>query len=220
MKKWLAFGSLVGVSSFLVYNLNFKSKGKLQTLTILSEKKMLEILEKIKSEYRSQFTMFQKHFRSSRRKLQKNSREYSDAVSIAYNNLPSILNSSIDEVLKEFNVDREIFDNSWKLLKNEQIICEAFEDIKIITFTGYPKKEIGTETLNEVLEFCKTKLENEYINNENLQMTVSVLEDDIKDLYGFEIEDLEKTYLAYIDVLPDYESIFQAVREAKYVAEF
>ena len=62
MKKWLAFGSLLGASSLVVYNLNFKSKGKTQTLTILSEKKMIEVLERIKIEYRTQFFMFQKHF--------------------------------------------------------------------------------------------------------------------------------------------------------------
>jgi hypothetical protein len=219
MKKWLAFGSLLGASSLVVYNLNFKSKGKTQTLTILSEKKMIEVLEKIKIEYRTQFFMFQKHFRSNRRKLQRNSKEYAETVNIAYSSLPNILNQSINEVLKELNIDREIYDNSWKLLKNEQSVCEAFEDLKIITSTGNLKKDIGVEVTQEALEHCKSKFESEY-GHDNLHITVSLLEDEIKDQSGFESEDLEKAYLIYNELAPDYDSIFDAFREAKYVSEF
>lgn len=190
----------------------------MQTLVILSEKKMLEVMEKIKSEYRTKFYMFQKHFRTNRRKLQKNSREYAEAVHLAYSSLPNILNTSINEVLKEMSIEREIFDNSWKLLKNEASVCEAFEDVKLLTSTGYLKKDIALETAQEALEHCKSRFDGDF-NHENLHMTVSLLEDEIKDEYGFEIEDLEKAYLSYLELASEYDSIFDAIREAKYVAD-
>lgn len=215
IKKWLAFSGIVGLGSLLVYELQFKSKGKLQNLTILSEKKIMEIFTKIKQAYREAFKKHQKIFRNGRRKLQRNSPEYENFVAEAYSSIPRVFNDTIDEVLKDLNITREIFDNSWKLMKNEEGVFDAFEDIKNITSTGYPRTELQMETVRDALEFCKEKLERELGTTETLQLAVSLLEDDLKDRYGFEIEDFERVYFAYLDSFNDYDSVFQAIRDAK-----
>jgi hypothetical protein len=57
------------------------------------------------------------------------------------------------------------------------------------------------------------------MNLETLQTTVSVMEDELKASYGFEIEDIERGYNSFMDSLNDYDSIFQAIREAKYIKD-
>lgn len=161
----------------------------------------------------------QKLFRNTRRKLELNSKEYADVVYQFYSNLPSVLNEAIEEVLKEFNVSKEIYEDSWRLLKNEDVIIEAYEDMKTILASGHQRKELDVETLRDCLEFCKSKIDSELMTAENLQLTVSIMEDELKLTYSFEIEDIERGYNAYLDTLNDYDSIFQAIREAKSIIE-
>jgi hypothetical protein len=215
LKKWLALGGVASLSSFLVYNFAIKTKGKLQTLVILTEKKMLEVFSRIKAVYRSSFAKHQKQFRHGRRKLQRNSPEYAAFVSESYANLPKVFNEAVEEVLKEFDIPKEVYENSWRLLKSEENIFEAHEDLKFIAATGHPRNELQVDTIRDALEFCKSKLENEFSGAESLQLAVSFLEDELKDTYGFEIEEFERGYYAYFEGSNEYDSIFQAIMEVK-----
>ncbi|OMJ88011.1 hypothetical protein SteCoe_10168 [Stentor coeruleus] len=219
VKKWLAIGGLIGLSSFLIYHYRFKPKCKLQTLIILNEKKLIEIFGKIKTSYREAFKKHQKIFRNGRRKLQRSSMEYENFVYESYANIPKVFNDTVDEVLKDLSMTREIFDDSWKLLKNEESVFDAYADMKTITPTGYPRNELQMETIRDALEFCKEKLGGVLDSTETLQLAVSLLEDDLKDRYGFEIEDIERAYCSFMDNFNDYDSVFQAIREAKSVMD-
>lgn len=220
MKKWIILGSLVGISSFLIYKYQIKPKQNLESLLILTEKRMLEILSRIKSAYRTSFLKHQKLFRNTRRKLEINSKEYSEVVFQFYSNLHTVLNEAIEDVLKEFNVSKKIYEDSWRLLKNEDVIIEAYEDMKTIVATGHQRKELDVETLRDCLEFCKSKIDLDQLTDEFLQLTVSIMEDELKSNYGFEIEDIERGYNAYMDNLDEYDSVFQAIREAKTFKDF
>ena len=187
---------------------------------ILTEKRMLEVLTKLKSVYKNQFTKHQKLFRSSRRKYSSNSKEYADLVSEFYSSLPSIFSDSIEEVIKDFNITREVYDNSWRMLKTNDQILEAYEESKVIVATGHHRKELEVETLRDCLEFCKSKIDIEFLNIEALHQTVSVMEDELKASYSFEIEDIERGYTNYIDSLNDYDSVFQMIREARTIKEY
>jgi hypothetical protein len=219
MLKWIAAGVVISLSSYTFYHYKIKPSQRLETLMILTEKRMLEVFSKIKSAYKNQFSKHQKLFRSSRRKLSSSSKEYQDLVSDFYSNLPSVFNEAIEETIKEFGISREIYDNSWRMLKNDESIAEAYEESKTIVATGHHRKELEVETLRDCLEFCKSKIDGELMNLETLQTTVSVMEDELKASYGFEIEDIERGYNSFMDSLNDYDSIFQAIREAKYIKD-
>ena len=60
----------------------------------------------------------------------------------------------------------------------------------------------------------------EFLNIEALHQTVSVMEDELKASYSFEIEDIERGYTNYIDSLNDYDSVFQMIREARTIKEY
>jgi hypothetical protein len=220
MKKWVAAGVLVTASSCAYYYYYIRPSQRLETLMILTEKRMLEVLTKLKSVYKNQFTKHQKLFRSSRRKFSSNSKEYSDLVSEFYTSLPSIFSDSIDEAIKDFNITREIYDNSWRLLRTNDQISEAFEECKIIVATGHHRKELEVETLRDCLEFCKSKIDIEFLNLEALHLTVSVMEDELKASYGFEIEDIERGYNYFLESLNDYDSVFQMIKEARTIKDY
>lgn len=216
----MAAGIVFAISSFTYYHYRIKPSQRLETLMILTEKRMLEVLTKLKSVYKNQFTKHQKLFRSSRRKYSSNSKEYADLVSEFYSSLPSIFSDSIEEVIKDFNITREVYDNSWRMLKTNDQILEAYEESKVIVATGHHRKELEVETLRDCLEFCKSKIDIEFLNIEALHQTVSVMEDELKASYSFEIEDIERGYTNYIDSLNDYDSVFQMIREARTIKEY
>ena len=217
--KWLALGGLMGLTSLLFYELKIKSKGKVQTLVILSENKMLDIFNQIKQKYRDSFKKYQKIFRNGRRKHQRNSQEYGNFVYDSYANLQRVFNESVDEVLEENSISKEVYENSWKLLKNDVSIFEAAEDMKIITPSGNLRTDLTMEDVRKCLEFCRDKFDSFPGMTENLQLAVSLLEDDLKLEYGVEIEDIEKWYYAYIGEFEDCDSLFQAIRETKSVID-
>ena len=219
MKKWLAAGALVGVCSGVYYYYCIGPSQRLETLMVLTEKRMLEVLSKLKSVYKNQFTKQQKLFRSSRRKYSSNSNEYSDLVSEFYTSLPSIFSDSIDEVIKDFSITRETYNNSWRMLKTNDQILEVFEECKVILASGHHRKELEVETLRDCLDFCKSKIDVEFLNLEALRLTVSIMEDELKASYGFEIEDIERGYNYFLDSLNDYDSVFQMINEARTIKD-
>ena len=219
MKKWLAVGGLMGLGSLLLYELKLKSKGKTQDLMILSEKRMLDIFIQVKSKYSHSFRKYQKIFRNTRRKLQRNSQEYANCVYDSYASLQKIFNDSIEEVLAENGISKEIFDNTWKLLRNEQVVFEAAEEMRTISLSGKPRNDLSMDTIANALELCKEKLESELGSIESLQLAVCIMEDYVKAMYDFEVEDLEKIYMSYPENFNDYDSVFQAISESKSVIE-
>lgn len=219
MKKWLAFGGLMGLGSLLVYELKLKTKGKVQTLVTLTDKKILEIFVHIKSHYRDAFKKHQKLFRNGRRKLQRNSQEYANYVFDSYSSLPKIFSDCVDEVLSEQHISREIYENSWKLLKSDESIFEAAEEMKTIITTGYPRTDLPIDTIRDALDFCSEKLGPELRSLESLQLAISVLEDDLKDMYGLEIEDFERGYYSLMEGCNEYDAVFSSVREAKSIID-
>ena len=209
----------MSLGSLLYYELKLKSKGKTQVLMILPEKRMLEIFVQIKPNYSHSFRKYQKIFRSTRRKLQRNSNEYANCVYDFYASLQKIFNDSVEEVLNEIDISKEIFDNTWKLLKNDEIIFEAAEEVKALSFSGKPRNDLSIDTISSALELCKEKLELELGSIESLQLAVSIMEDDIKAGYDLEVEDLEKIYMSYPENFNDYDSVFQAINHSKSVIE-
>ena len=180
---------------------------------------MLEIFEKIKLAYRESFKKYQKIFRNGRRKLQRNSEEYANFVYDSYANLSKIFNDSINEVLKEMQIPREIYDNSWRVLKNDEIILESAEDMRVVSNLGHFRKDLPIEIIQDSLKLCKERFESEYSNNERLQLVISLLEDELKEAYGIEIEDLEKAYFAFADNFEDYDWLFNAIKDSKTVID-
>jgi hypothetical protein len=215
--KWVTLGSLMGLGSYLAYQYSLLPKVKVQTLRILSEKKLLEIFARIKVAYRDSFKKYQKIFRNGRRKLQRNSQEYANYVYDSYSNLQKVFDEAVDEVLTELHIPKEVYENSWRILKNDELIFEAAEEMKVISFTGHARPDLSIETIRDALEFCKEKIDSELGSMESLQLAISLLEDELKDTYGFEIEDFEKGYYAYMDNLNDYDSVFLAIKDSKSV---
>ena len=166
MKKWVAAGIAFVISSYTYYHYQIKPSQRLETLMILTEKRMLEVLTKLKSVYKNQFSKHQKLFRSSRRKYSPSSKEYLDLVSEFYSSLPSIFSDSIEEVIKDFNITRQVYDNSWRMLKTNDQILEAYEESKVILATGHHRKELEVETLRDCLEFSKSKIDIDFLNIE------------------------------------------------------
>ena len=62
--------------------------------------------------------------------------------------------------------------------------------MKTIEATGQQRKELDVETLRDCLEFCKNKIDSDQLTLETLQLTVSIMEDELKATYSFEIEDI------------------------------
>ena len=105
------------------------------------------------------------------------------------------------------------------MLKNDEIILESAEDMRVVSNLGHFRKDLPIEIIQDSLKLCKERFESEYSNNERLQLVISLLEDELKEAYGIEIEDLEKAYFAFADNFEDYDWLFNAIKDSKTVID-
>lgn len=219
IKPWMVIGGLAALSS-LTYIKLFRSKNaKVEVIYILPDEVLLDIFNQIRKRFSKSYKRFQSQFRKQRRKLQRRSEEYWSAVKEYTVGLPVLLRETIKDVLTDSKLSAKILEDTLKLHKIDPNIQEACEELREIPNKGIVSNDLTPEVLNEILEFIKTTLDQEYNNKQNLSLfeIIILIEDEINERFKYEIEEIERAYDLYLDAFKGFDVIFQTISQCKLI---
>ncbi|CAG9314996.1 unnamed protein product [Blepharisma stoltei] len=221
LKGWLIFsGSFIALGGLGFYF--FKGpRARTLILEVLPEETLIDLLHLIRKQYSKYYKKNQLHGRKQRRRLPRGSDEYFKYVKECFGIHNKLLDDAIDEVLSGKNIKRDTYENSMKLFKHEASISEAYQDIRKIVNKGPVSLDLTPDKLHEILTFYRNRLDAESPSQSpySLPLTLTLIEDDVYEAFRVEIEEIERAFDMYWDMLKEFDPLIQTICQAKLIDE-
>lgn len=214
-------GSLIPVVSLAYYYIFRGPRAQTIILEVLPETTLLDLLNLIRKKYSKSYKKFQFQCKKQRRRLRRGSAEYYEQIKDCFKIHNKLLEDAVDEALKERSIKKATYENSMRLLKHEPSISEACQDMRKIINKGPIPGDLNADKLHEILTFYRSRLDSEppAQNPYSLPLTLTMIEDDIYEVFGTEIEEIERAFDMYWEMLREFEPLIQTISQAKLIDE-
>ncbi|OMJ85757.1 hypothetical protein SteCoe_12823 [Stentor coeruleus] len=173
---------------------------------ILTPDSYKEITSAIRSRFSSKYWPELKAYRTERRRCHPDSAEYQTSVLNFQKTIKRMVEESTNEILKEFRVNKDVFEESVNFYDSDLELKEYGESLIKPINPVLPPTKLSMNDTNTILQYYSNNLKDknsDIIDFDEYLVITSQIEDEIYRNYRIEIEEVTNAFEKYKDHLED-----------------
>ena len=190
-----------------------QKRARTTDLWLVPQSRLIELTCLIRKRFSVQFAKLQVVWRAQRRSLVLGSADYFKFVWKCRSSLSETLRQAIDQVLNEEDCSWTVFDDSVRIYCSSSAVKEATFEMRLPLNHGPVPTDLTLDLVQEILAYYAQRLHRSRQGQTEEAGMCCLIEDEIQQKFGFEIEEVERVFDMNWEFLPEYDLLIQSIQK-------
>lgn len=198
---WIASFCAIGLSLAYVLLRKRSSGVSYFTIKLLTRESVLLVTKEVRELYSEMYLRLRHQSRVQRRKHDRNSIEYRQAIEELSSSTKKILEKASQSVFAKYSLTEALFDDSIAYFEDDPDVSQNAESMCEVLNSTLCPDSLTPAKLREVFQYYLDRLK--VLEEADLMVKAAVISDEIWETYGFESEQIDVAYQKYKEDVED-----------------